>query len=230
MNSIPWIGSLLLSLGVGYALGAIPFAYLVARSQGVNIFEEGSKQAGASNVWITTSGRYGVIVFSLDCAKGLSAIIFARLLGITDLWLFFPASTAILAHWNSPFTGFKGGDGVSTWMGIMGGVLGLVGVTACFVMGFATLLGNVFRWHHPTFIGGGLACFTVLAALGISEMFQISEPFFLVPDPWVFLAVFPSIWLITGVLTLWGVVLPHSILYHMRYLNPEQRTASSQHN
>ena len=35
---------------VGYLLGSLPFGYLVARSKGVNIFEAGSRNPGATNV------------------------------------------------------------------------------------------------------------------------------------------------------------------------------------
>ena len=35
---------------VGYLLGSLPFGYLVARAKGVNIFEVGSKNPGATNV------------------------------------------------------------------------------------------------------------------------------------------------------------------------------------
>ena len=42
--------SLLIAIAVGYLLGALPFGYLVARAKGVNIFEVGSKNPGATNV------------------------------------------------------------------------------------------------------------------------------------------------------------------------------------
>ena len=53
------IVSLLLAAVVGYLLGALPFGYLVAKAKGVNIFEVGSKNPGATNVrrgWGTGRG------------------------------------------------------------------------------------------------------------------------------------------------------------------------------
>ena len=41
---------LLIALVVGYLLGSLPFGYLVARAKGVNIFEVGRKNPGATNV------------------------------------------------------------------------------------------------------------------------------------------------------------------------------------
>ena len=41
---------LLIAAVVGYLLGSLPFGYLVARAKGVNIFEVGSKNPGATNV------------------------------------------------------------------------------------------------------------------------------------------------------------------------------------
>ena len=42
--------TILIALVVGYLLGSLPFGYLVARAKGVNIFEVGTKNPGATNV------------------------------------------------------------------------------------------------------------------------------------------------------------------------------------
>lgn len=41
---------LLLAAVAGYLLGALPFGWLIARKFGINIFEHGSKNPGATNV------------------------------------------------------------------------------------------------------------------------------------------------------------------------------------
>ena len=58
---------------VGYLLGALPFGYLVARAKGVNIFEVGSKNPGATNVRRVLGPGPGNLVFALDAAKGALA-------------------------------------------------------------------------------------------------------------------------------------------------------------
>ena len=51
---------------VGYLLGSLPFGYLVARARGVNIFEVGSRNPGATNVRRTLGPGPGNLVFGLD--------------------------------------------------------------------------------------------------------------------------------------------------------------------
>ncbi len=71
---------LLIAAVVGYLLGALPFGYFVARSKGINIFEHGSKNPGATNVkrvlgekFGQSGKRLGNLVFFLDALKGAVA-------------------------------------------------------------------------------------------------------------------------------------------------------------
>jgi glycerol-3-phosphate acyltransferase PlsY len=64
---------LLIAAVVGYFLGALPFGYLVARSRGINIFEHGSKNPGATNVRRVCGKGPGNLVFALDALKGAMA-------------------------------------------------------------------------------------------------------------------------------------------------------------
>jgi len=122
--------ALLLALGVGYVLGAIPFGYLVARAKGVNIFEVGSKNPGATNVLRTLGKGPGYLTFFFDALKGALAVswmlmaakwgctpimqagaeglVYAQVLGMF---------AALIGHSFSCFTGFKGGKGVATVAG-----------------------------------------------------------------------------------------------------------------
>src|SRR5262245_24359699 len=59
-----------LTLLAAYLVGAIPFGYVVARAKGVNIFEHGSGNIGATNVGRVLGRGWGVLVFVLDLAKG----------------------------------------------------------------------------------------------------------------------------------------------------------------
>ncbi len=115
----------------GYLLGALPFGYLVARARGVNIFEVGSRNPGATNVLRQLGRGPGYMVFVLDAAKGAlatglpwllvalglihrDALVTCSLVGIF---------AALLGHSFSCFTGFRGGKGVAT---ATGGLLVLV--------------------------------------------------------------------------------------------------------
>ena len=64
---------LVTALVVGYLLGSLPFGYLVARAKGVNIFEVGSKNPGATNVSRSVGRWWGRLVLLLDAIKGVVA-------------------------------------------------------------------------------------------------------------------------------------------------------------
>src|SRR3954467_4527090 len=65
---------ILLAPAVGYLLGSLPFGYLVARAKGVNIFEVGSKNPGATNVRRVLGKGPGNLVLFLDALKGALAV------------------------------------------------------------------------------------------------------------------------------------------------------------
>jgi len=126
---------LIVAAVVGYLLGALPFGFLVARAKGVNIFEVGSKNPGATNVRRVLGHGPGNLVLFLDAAKGALAV----------GWPFLPAVgpagegaaitglvAAIVGHSFSCFTGFKGGKSVATAAG---------GFAVLFPLGAAIALG-----------------------------------------------------------------------------------------
>jgi glycerol-3-phosphate acyltransferase PlsY len=63
---------------VGYFLGAIPTAYVIARMKHINIFEVGSGNMGATNTSRALGFGWGILVWALDMAKGVAAIYVAR--------------------------------------------------------------------------------------------------------------------------------------------------------
>jgi acyl phosphate:glycerol-3-phosphate acyltransferase len=152
---------LLTAIIIGYLLGSIPFGYLVARSKGINIFEHGSKNPGATNVRRVLGKGPGNLVFFLDVLKGAAAAGWPLLLawrslagssislGTTVIYsnsAAWPMAivgllAALLGHCFSCFTGFRGGKGVAT---TVGGVLVLmpaaIGIAAIiWVLVFYTL-------------------------------------------------------------------------------------------
>lgn len=120
---------LLIAVVVGYLLGALPFGYLVAKAKGVNIFEVGSKNPGATNVRRVLGHGPGNLVLFLDAAKGALAVGLFPLLHLVGTQ-YCPVDAdgllvlkitglvaAILGHSFSCFTGFKGGKSVATGAG-----------------------------------------------------------------------------------------------------------------
>ena len=117
--------SILIAAVVGYLLGALPFGYLVAKAKGVNIFEVGSKNPGATNVRRVLGHGPGTLVLFLDAAKGALAVwlpwesVTKATFSDTEALAMHVAGliAAILGHSFSCFTGFRGGKSVATGAG-----------------------------------------------------------------------------------------------------------------
>ena len=121
-----------------YLLGSLPFAVFVARTAGVDIFQIGTGNPGASNVYRKISRKLGAVVFGLDIAKGVVAVLLGIVLGCPGELLPLAAAFAIVGHWLPLFMRFKGGAGLATGVGIGVALLGGWGLVAA-VAGIATL-------------------------------------------------------------------------------------------
>jgi glycerol-3-phosphate acyltransferase PlsY len=109
----------ILSLIVGYLLGSIPTAYIVSRvRRGVDIRTIGSGNMGGASVMREIGTREGVLVGLFDIAKGAAAILIARALNVSELWVFGAGFAAIVGHNFPVFAGFRGGRGSATIIGI----------------------------------------------------------------------------------------------------------------
>ncbi len=111
---------LILVGSIGYFIGSISFAVLIAKKHGINILKEGSGNPGATNVKRVLGKGPGNIVFALDFMKGaMAAVIPYILFGDLnrELYSIIGLLGAIVGHSFSMFIGFKGGKGVATTMG-----------------------------------------------------------------------------------------------------------------
>ncbi|MBT3554218.1 MAG: glycerol-3-phosphate acyltransferase [Chloroflexi bacterium] len=143
----------LLAAAIAFGFGAVPVAYTVGRLNGVNVFEVGSRQAGATNVWREVSRKQGFIVTLIDAIKGFTAIMMARQLGLDGVQFLVPVTAAVAGHWNSPFTKFKGGDGVVTMMGSSLAVAPIE-VFVSVVIGTTLAISLNRKLAHPSLLGG----------------------------------------------------------------------------
>lgn len=104
---------------IGYLLGSIPTAYIVAkRRKGVDIREVGVGNMGAANTFREIGPREGAIVWAVDLAKGAAAILIAQALAVSQPWVLAVGFAALLGHSFPIFVGFRGGKGAATTMGI----------------------------------------------------------------------------------------------------------------
>ena len=116
------------ALLIGYFLGSINFAVLVAKCKGLDLFSLGSGNPGATNVKRTMGAFWGNTVFLLDFSKGYLAVFLTQSILILeglnyDLLAILGLLGAILGHSFSMFLKFRGGKGVAT---TMGGLLALM--------------------------------------------------------------------------------------------------------
>jgi glycerol-3-phosphate acyltransferase PlsY len=117
--------SVLLAALLGYVLGAIPVGLIVGRlTRGIDLREYGSHRTGATNALRTLGARWAALVFVLDVAKGVAAVLLARALFSDDPLVEWAAAAAgfaaIVGHNWSVFIRFTGGRGVATSAGAMG--------------------------------------------------------------------------------------------------------------
>jgi glycerol-3-phosphate acyltransferase PlsY len=97
---------------VGYVLGAVSPATLLARRRGVDLRGVGSGNPGATNAGRAFGRRAGVVVAVLDVLKGLLP---AAAFGAVDHRAGLVAGVAaVLGHVTSPFLRGRGGKGVAT--------------------------------------------------------------------------------------------------------------------
>ncbi|MFM7241045.1 MAG: glycerol-3-phosphate 1-O-acyltransferase PlsY [Opitutia bacterium] len=116
---------------LGYLLGSVNFAVLVAKKHGVDILKAGSGNPGATNVKRVLGKGPGNLVFALDALKGFVGTGLPYLLITVVVEPPDPARRAeeqfllciagfvgtLLGHCFSCFLGFKGGKGVASTIG-----------------------------------------------------------------------------------------------------------------
>ena len=101
---------------IGYLLGSIPVALLVARRHGVDLLQVGDGNPGAWNALDQLGARRALPAFIGDGLKGLLAGIAGHLLG--DVWTAYAAvAAAMVGHALPVFNRFHGGKAVMTFVG-----------------------------------------------------------------------------------------------------------------
>lgn len=162
-----------IALVISYLLGSVDTGVIVPRLLGVNIYEHGSGNPGASNVMRTMGKKAGAAVMVGDAVKG----VLAALVGV---WLvsstigFWCALAAVVGHVFPIWHRFKGGRGVATalgavlvlepWFGLIlvigwGGTVALtktasiasLGAMALYVPGY-----TLFGWSGWSLLAAGL--------------------------------------------------------------------------
>jgi len=123
---------------LAYLIGSIPSAVWIGKMfYGTDVRLEGSKNAGATNTFRVLGKRAGIIVLTLDIAKGVGAVCLSYEYGPdaynpADLLLvrLLLGLSAVLGHLYPVFAGFRGGKGVATLTGVAFAVFPWAGLLA----------------------------------------------------------------------------------------------------
>src|SRR5262245_46221628 len=120
---VPWIL-------FGYAMGSVPFAFLLARRAGIDVRVAGSGNVGAANVMRTTGLPLGVTVMALDIAKGAASVLAAYAAAGTINSMAAAGAAAIVGHIYPVWLRFHGGKGVAVAAGVFAILAPIATVTA----------------------------------------------------------------------------------------------------
>lgn len=168
------------ALVIAYLLGSIDFGVIVPRLLGVDIYEHGSGNPGASNVMRTLGKKAGAAVMVADALKGVLA-------AAVGVWLvsypigFWCGLVAVIGHVFPIWHRLRGGRGVATaigavlflepWFGLILGIgwgstvaltktasLASLGAMVLYVPGYA-----VFGWRGWPLIAAAATAGLVIA-------------------------------------------------------------------
>ncbi|HET9224842.1 MAG TPA: glycerol-3-phosphate 1-O-acyltransferase PlsY [Roseiflexaceae bacterium] len=165
-------------MALAYLIGSIPFSYLVARANGVDLRKVGSGNVGAANVWRNCGFGPFLLATAGDILKGMLPTLLA--LHLSDLGHMLglrlerlpPGAViaigiaAILGHTFSLFLNFKGGKAVATSTGVLLAIFPLlipIGLIAWVVSFLITRMSSV---GSLTAAGVEMIAGTVLYVLG----------------------------------------------------------------
>jgi glycerol-3-phosphate acyltransferase PlsY len=154
-----WLTIALMALA--YLIGSVPFSYLVARANGVDLRKVGSGNVGGANVWRNCGFGPFVLAAFGDIIKGMlptlaalhlsnwARLIGIRLEGLPPGAVILVGIAAILGHTFSLFLDFKGGKAVATSTGVLLAIfpllipIGLVAWVAAFLITRMSSVGSL---------------------------------------------------------------------------------------
>ncbi len=152
-------------LAGAFALGAIPFSYLLGRLRGIDLRQRGSGNIGATNLARSAGWVIGGAGLLLDAGKGALAVLLSRqLVGGADGVPVQAAAglLAILGHNFTPLLRGRGGKGVATGAGAF-----LALAPAAFGAALAVFVLAVLLWRMVS-LGSILASLTLPLAAWLS--------------------------------------------------------------
>ena len=118
-----------IAIFIGYLLGSIPFAYIFTRlASGKDVRKVSGGNVGARNTFRNIGKPVGIATALFDIAKGAAAVFIASRLNNSPILSDFSLVTcfilaagfaAVAGHIWPVFLGFRGGNGLSTTLGVL---------------------------------------------------------------------------------------------------------------
>ncbi len=167
-----------LAIILAYLMGSIPTAVWVGQFfYKIDIRNEGSGNAGATNTIRVLGLKAGIPVLLIDVFKGLAAVWLVPWIATevqheahTAYLLLATAAAVVLGHTFPLFAGFRGGKGVATLLGVG---FGLYPVSALIVLGIFVVV--LVATHYVS-----------LASMSAGIAFPFLVFFLFPPDHWSF--------------------------------------------
>lgn len=158
------------ALAVGYLLGSIPFGLILTKMAGLgDIRDIGSGNIGATNALRSGNKLVAGGTFLGDMGKGVVAVLLAKQFGPDTAVI--AALGAFLGHLYPVWLKFKGGKGISTFIGLLLALSWPVGLLFC-----ATWLAValIFRISSLSALVASLLSPVYLAWMGEWQMVELS--------------------------------------------------------
>ena len=154
-----------------YLLGSLLFSVLISRLvKGVDIRSHGSGNAGATNTLRVIGLGPALLVFVLDLAKGVTAVLLASWVVPDAEWVQVASGLAAICGHNWPvFFKFRGGKGIATTIGMVVALAPMAGIAA----GVVAILSIVFT----RYVSLGSLLFTALFPVFVFALSYSSELF-----------------------------------------------------
>ena len=109
----------LLSIIIGYSLGGVLPSFIFGKLKGIDIREEGTKNAGTSNAFKVLGLTYAIPTAIYDTLKGLLVMLIAFSLEANHIFIQLSGLAAIAGHVFPFYLRFRGGQGNATATGIL---------------------------------------------------------------------------------------------------------------
>lgn len=166
----------ILAAVVGYLIGSLSFAVIVSRVMGLKDPRTfGSRNPGATNVLRSGSKGAAAVTLLLDGLKGFLPVLLVRLFGkpygLEDGTVALVGLAAFVGHLWPVFFHFNGGKGVATFIGVVFGINGWLGLATA-----ATWLVIAFFFRYSSLASLVSAVFALVYYLLGDRVAWYAEP------------------------------------------------------